>query len=98
MLCFYRYYSRMFSHGFDNNYTRPNDRGEFEVAHGVSAEIFSAVMVCHVVFMVVDEFTVIIAPRRISFRVSIQGKAKGIDRNVDFGRICTTRTEHPLPI
>lgn len=35
---------RMFSHGFDNNYTRPNDRGEFEVAHGVSAEIFSAVM------------------------------------------------------
>ena len=36
---------RMFSHGFDNNYTRPNDRGEFEVAHGISAEIFSSIMV-----------------------------------------------------
>ncbi|XP_072032144.1 BTB/POZ domain-containing protein KCTD20-like [Amphiura filiformis] len=35
---------RMFSHGFDNNYTRPNERGEFEVAHGISAEIFSSVM------------------------------------------------------
>ena len=35
----------MFSNGVDHTMTRPNDKGEFEVAHGISAEIFSSILV-----------------------------------------------------
>ncbi|XP_071488160.1 BTB/POZ domain-containing protein KCTD20-like [Diadema antillarum] len=35
---------RMFSNGVDHTMTRPNDKGEYEVAHGISAEIFSSIL------------------------------------------------------
>ena len=36
---------RMFSSSLDNNFTRPNERGEYEVADGISSTIFRAVLV-----------------------------------------------------
>jgi len=35
----------MFSSSLDNNFTRPNDRGEFTVAEGISATVFRAILV-----------------------------------------------------
>jgi len=35
---------RMFSSSLDNNFTRPNDRGEFTVADGISATVFRAIL------------------------------------------------------
>jgi len=35
----------MFSSSLDNNFTRPNDRGEFTVAEGISANVFRAILV-----------------------------------------------------
>ncbi|KAK2187877.1 hypothetical protein NP493_152g04025 [Ridgeia piscesae] len=35
---------RMFSSSLDNNFTRPNERGEYEVADGISSTIFRAVL------------------------------------------------------
>ncbi|XP_078000427.1 BTB/POZ domain-containing protein 10-like [Glandiceps talaboti] len=35
---------RMFSSTLENNWTRPNDKGEYEVAQGVSAGVFSAIL------------------------------------------------------
>ncbi|XP_022085978.1 BTB/POZ domain-containing protein 10-like [Acanthaster planci] len=35
---------RMFGNGIDNNFTRPNEKGEYEVAHGISSELFSAIL------------------------------------------------------
>ena len=39
-------FCRMFSSSLDNNFTRPNDRGEFTVAEGISATVFRAILVC----------------------------------------------------
>lgn len=36
---------RMFGSGRDNNFTRPNEKGEFEVADGISSTIFRAILV-----------------------------------------------------
>ena len=36
---------RMFSSSLDNNFTRPNERGEYEVAEGYSATVFRAILV-----------------------------------------------------
>lgn len=36
---------RMFGSGRDNNFTRPNDKGEFEVADGISSTVFRAILV-----------------------------------------------------
>ena len=36
---------RMFSSSLDNNFTRPNERGEFTVAEGISATVFRAILV-----------------------------------------------------
>ncbi|XP_053740998.1 BTB/POZ domain-containing protein 10-like isoform X1 [Synchiropus splendidus] len=35
---------RMFGSGRDNNFTRPNDKGEFEVADGISSTVFRAIL------------------------------------------------------
>ncbi|XP_037538573.1 BTB/POZ domain-containing protein 10 [Nematolebias whitei] len=35
---------RMFSTGRDNNFTRPNEKGEFEVADGISSTVFRAIL------------------------------------------------------
>ncbi|XP_015913504.1 BTB/POZ domain-containing protein KCTD20 isoform X1 [Parasteatoda tepidariorum] len=35
---------RMFGSSLENNFTRPNERGEYEVAEGISATIFRAIM------------------------------------------------------
>ena len=35
----------MFSSSLDNNFTRPNERGEFTVAEGISATVFRAILV-----------------------------------------------------
>ncbi|KAI8735454.1 BTB/POZ domain-containing protein 10 [Biomphalaria glabrata] len=35
---------RMFSSSLENNFTRPNERGEFEVADGISATVFRAIL------------------------------------------------------
>lgn len=35
---------RMFGSSLENNFTRPNDRGEFEVAEGISAVVFRCIM------------------------------------------------------
>ncbi|XP_033647857.1 BTB/POZ domain-containing protein 10-like [Asterias rubens] len=35
---------RMFGNGIDNNFTRPNEKGEYGVAHGISSELFSAIL------------------------------------------------------
>lgn len=36
---------RMFGSGRDNNFTRPNEKGEFEVADGISSTVFRAILV-----------------------------------------------------
>ena len=36
---------RMFTSSLENNFTRPNERGEFEVADGISATVFRAILV-----------------------------------------------------
>lgn len=36
---------RMFTSSLENNFTRPNERGEYEVADGISAAIFRSVLV-----------------------------------------------------
>ncbi|CAL1282290.1 unnamed protein product [Larinioides sclopetarius] len=35
---------RMFGSSLENNFTRPNERGEYEVAEGISAVVFRAIM------------------------------------------------------
>lgn len=35
---------RMFGSSLENNFTRPNERGEYEVAEGISATVFRAIM------------------------------------------------------
>lgn len=35
---------RMFGSSLENNFTRPNDRGEYEVAEGISATVFRAIL------------------------------------------------------
>ncbi|XP_023811178.1 BTB/POZ domain-containing protein 10 isoform X1 [Oryzias latipes] len=35
---------RMFGSGRDNNFTRPNEKGEFEVAEGISSTVFRAIL------------------------------------------------------
>ncbi|XP_061879647.1 BTB/POZ domain-containing protein 10-like isoform X2 [Entelurus aequoreus] len=35
---------RMFSSGWDNNFPRPNEKGEFEVADGISCSLFRAIL------------------------------------------------------
>lgn len=35
---------RMFSSSMDNNFTRPNERGEYEVAEGISSTVFRSVL------------------------------------------------------
>ena len=39
---------RMFSSSLDNNFTRPNERGEFAVAEGISATVFRAILVIQI--------------------------------------------------
>jgi len=41
---------RMFSSSLDYNFTRPNERGEFTVAEGISATVFRAILV-HVLYV-----------------------------------------------
>ena len=36
---------RMFTSSLDYNFTRPNERGEYEVADGISATVFRAILV-----------------------------------------------------
>jgi len=35
----------MFTSSIEHNFTRPNERGEFEVAEGFSAPVFRAILV-----------------------------------------------------
>ena len=45
VLYYMHVFLRMFSSSLDNNFTRPNDRGEFRVADGISATVFRAILV-----------------------------------------------------
>lgn len=55
-------YSRMFGSGREHNFTRPNEKGEYEVAEGISSTVFRAILVSlsqlctvyHYVSMIVD--------------------------------------------
>lgn len=38
-------YSRMFGSGREHNFTRPNEKGEYEVAEGISSTVFRAILV-----------------------------------------------------
>lgn len=38
-------YYRMFGSGREHNFTRPNDKGEYEVAEGISSTVFRAILV-----------------------------------------------------
>lgn len=40
LLCF-----RMFGSGREHNFTRPNEKGEYEVAEGISSTVFRAILV-----------------------------------------------------
>lgn len=35
----------MFGSGREHNFTRPNDKGEYEVAEGISSTVFRAILV-----------------------------------------------------
>lgn len=35
----------MFGSGREHNFTRPNEKGEFEVAEGISSTVFRAILV-----------------------------------------------------
>lgn len=37
---------RMFGPGREYNFTRPNEKGEYEIAEGISATVFRTVLVC----------------------------------------------------
>lgn len=37
---------RMFGPGIEYNFTRPNEKGEYEIAEGISATVFRTVLVC----------------------------------------------------
>ena len=41
----YSFFYRMFGSGRDHNFTRPNEKGEFEVADGISSTVFRAILV-----------------------------------------------------
>ena len=41
----YDFYFRMFTSSLAYNFTRPNERGEYEVAEGLSAAVFRAILV-----------------------------------------------------
>jgi len=43
----------MFSSSLDNNFTRPNERGEFTVAEGISATVFRAILVIQLLLICV---------------------------------------------
>lgn len=36
---------RMFGSGREHNFTRPNEKGEFEVAEGIGSTVFRAILV-----------------------------------------------------
>lgn len=36
---------RMFGSGREHNFTRPNEKGEYEVAEGISSTVFRAILV-----------------------------------------------------
>lgn len=38
-------FRRMFGSGREHNFTRPNEKGEFEVAEGISSTVFRAILV-----------------------------------------------------
>lgn len=38
-------YCRMFGSGREHNFTRPNEKGEYEVAEGISSTVFRAILV-----------------------------------------------------
>lgn len=47
---FYSYFSiicyhRMFGSGREHNFTRPNEKGEYEVAEGIGSTVFRAILV-----------------------------------------------------
>lgn len=44
--CFF-YFGRMFGSGREHNFTRPNEKGEYEVAEGISSTVFRAILVGH---------------------------------------------------
>jgi len=39
------HYFRMFGSGREHNFTRPNEKGEYEVAEGISSTVFRAILV-----------------------------------------------------
>ena len=42
---------RMFTSSVEHNFTRPNERGEFDVAEGLTAPVFRAILVYHPIFV-----------------------------------------------
>lgn len=41
----------MFTSSVEHNFTRPNERGEFDVAEGLTAPVFRAILVYHPIFV-----------------------------------------------
>ncbi len=44
---FFFFFGRMFGSGREHNFTRPNEKGEYEVAEGISSTVFRAILVGH---------------------------------------------------
>src|SRR4029434_9294701 len=44
-VCLFVCLFRMFGSGREHNFTRPNEKGEFEVAEGISSTVFRAILV-----------------------------------------------------
>lgn len=44
-------YCRMFTSSLENNFTRPNERGEYEVADGLSSTVFRSILVSRIILI-----------------------------------------------
>lgn len=50
IICYYR----MFGSGREHNFTRPNEKGEYEVAEGIGSTVFRAILVSSCFLMYFD--------------------------------------------
>lgn len=41
----------MFTSSLENNFTRPNERGEYEVADGLSSTVFRSILVSRIILI-----------------------------------------------
>lgn len=57
---------RMFGPGREYNFTRPNEKGEYEIAEGISAAVFRTVLVCSSVLLSPWPACLRVTPSRVS--------------------------------